>query len=592
MCGIVGCIGIKDPRDYVIKGLKTLSYRGYDSAGLAFINHGINIIKDKGNVEHLDDIVPPSFESNLAIGHTRWATHGVASKNNAHPHISNHHLFSLVHNGVIENYVSIKSFLDKQGYIFYSETDSEVIVNLIEYYYLKGDDMLEVLYKVNEKLEGSYALCIIKEDDPDHIYVMRTGSPLLIGVGNNFHLISSDASAMIDYTNQFIELNDGEYGVVSKDRATIYNDRAEEVEKSFISRDAADVSTDLKGYPFYMVKEIEEIPEIADRLINTYYQDGKYTFDEELIKSIKKADHVIFIACGTSYHASLVGGRLFESFYNVSTSEYIASEWANHPRIPGEWPFVILISQSGETADLIRCQKIVQEKGIPSLVITNTLGSTLYRNSPYSLLLHAGKEVSVASTKAYVAQVLVLSMLVGAVSDNEKIISDINKAVKVIPMVQSQRDDFALLANKIKSSHSLYFLGRGYDYLLSLEASLKLKEVSYIHSECFPGGEIKHGPIALIDKNTPVIVFISDEENVSNMRGNIKEVESRGAKTFVISTKNLSVDTDSIVVDDFPYYLTSLVISTAAFYIAYYTAVAKGYNVDRPRNLAKSVTVE
>ena len=592
MCGIVGCIGFDKPRDYVINGLKTLSYRGYDSAGVAYIDHGITIIKDKGNVEHLDSLVPKRIVSNVAIGHTRWATHGTASKNNSHPHISNHHLFALVHNGVIENYLSLKTFLDKQGYIFYSETDSEVIVNLIEYYYLKYNDVLRAISKVNDKLEGSYALCIIQEDDPGHIYVMRNGSPLLIGAGDGFHLVSSDAGPMIEFTNQFIELNDGEYGVVSKHKATFYNSFGEEVMKPLISRDVADVSADLKGYPFYMVKEIEEIPSIANKLLETYYPNDSSAFEPKLIETMREADHIIFIACGTSYHASMMGGRLFESYYNASTSNYIASEWANHPSILGNKPFVIFISQSGETADIIRCQKIVQSKGIPSLVITNTLGSTLYRNSEFTLLLHAGKEVSVASTKAYVAQTLLLSLLVAAVSGKKDILEDIKKTIALIPAVQARKEEFSLLASRIKDARDLYFLGRGYDYLLSMEASLKLKEVSYIHSEAFPGGEIKHGPIALIEKNTPVIVFISDEENASNMRGNIKEVESRGARAYIISTKHLSAEKDTVVIDDFPYYLTSLVMSTVAFYIAYYTALAKGYNVDRPRNLAKSVTVE
>lgn len=592
MCGIVGSVGLHNPHDYILDGLKLLNYRGYDSAGLAYFDHGIKIYKDKGSVEHLETLVPHNFSSLVAIGHTRWATHGVANKTNSHPHLSYHQKIVVVHNGVIENYQEIKNFLLKEKYDFYSETDTEVIANLLDYFYTKNNDMLMSIKESISLINGSYAICLFNDDHPDVLYVMKRSSPLLIGHGDGFNLVSSDASAMIKYTNKFIDLNDKEYGIVTKDNIQIFNEKGEAVNKEYISRDIADIAIDLKGYPHYMVKEIEEIPDVCTKLLSTYYKDGDYHFDKELIDALSKANHIIFIACGTSYHASLVGGRLFESFANISTSEYIASEWANHPRITGEWPFVIMLSQSGETADLISCLKIIEEKKIPSLVITNTEGSTLDRRCQYSLLLHAGKEVSVASTKAYVAQVSLLALIVGAVSKQKFIYEDLLKATSYINNVQNNIEKIRNIASNIKKSESLYFLGRGYDYLLSLEASLKLKEVSYIHSEAFPGGEIKHGPIALIDKNTPVIVFITDEENAVHMRNNIQEVVTRGAKVYVISTKSLAKKDDDIVLDDFPYYLTSVVSSTFAFYLAYYTSLLKGYNVDRPRNLAKSVTVE
>ena len=592
MCGIVGSVGLKKPHDYIIDGLKLLNYRGYDSAGLAYFEHGIKIYKDKGSVEHLETLVPSNFSSLVAIGHTRWATHGVANKSNSHPHLSYHQKLTLVHNGVIENYQEIKNFLLKEKYDFYSETDTEVIANLLDYFYYKNGDMLMSIKESISLIKGSYAICIINDDHPDNLYVMKCSSPLLIGHGEGFNLVSSDASAMVKYTNKFIDLNDKEYGVVSSSDIQIYNSKGELINKEFISRDIADIAIDLKGYPHYMVKEIEEIPDVCQKLIDTYYKDGDFTFEEELIDAIRKANHLIFIGCGTSYHASLVGSRLFESFANVSTSEYIASEWANHPRITGEWPFVIMLSQSGETADLISCLKIINEKKIPSLIITNTEGSTLERKCRYSLLLHAGKEVSVASTKAYVSQVCLLALLVSAVSKKKSIYDDLINATSYIANVQKSIETIRNIASSIKEAESLYFLGRGYDYLLCLEASLKLKEVSYIHSEAFPGGEIKHGPIALIDKGTPVIVFITDEENASHMRNNVEEVVARGAKVYVISTKSLAKQGDYLVLDDFPFYLTSVVSSTFAFYLAYYTSLLKGYNVDRPRNLAKSVTVE
>ena len=534
MCGIVGAIGLKEPRGYTLRGLKTLDYRGYDSAGVAFFDNGLKIIKDVGSVEHLMDIVPNKIKSNIMIGHTRWATHGVPNKENTHPHLSNHKAICLVHNGVIENFMELKKFLLEKGYEFYGDTDSEIVANLIEYHYLENKDVLKSIKEVMDLLKGNYAFVVFTPDDTNHLYVMKKGSPLIVGKGNNFNLVASDASPMIELTNTFIELDDNEYGVLSNKDATIYNQAGEVVSKEYIHKDIEAISHDLKGYPHYMLKEIEEIEPTVERIIDTYYVDDEFQFDPNLVKSLKESDHIIFIACGTSYHASLVGGRYFEDA-GQSASRFIASEWAFHPTFPGQKPFIILISQSGETADLIHCLKLIKEHNLNCLVITNTGGSTLDRNCQYSLLLHAGIEVSVASTKAYVAQTALLALLA---------------------------------------------------------ASLKLKEVSYIHSEAVPGGELKHGPIALIEEGTPVIVFITDPETASSMRGNIEEVRARGAIIYEISTKFLAKEEDNIVVNDYAYYLSSVAISSVAFYLAYYVSLAKGLNVDKPRNLAKSVTVE
>ena len=352
------------------------------------------------------------------------------------------------------------------------------------------------------------------------------------------------------------------------------------------------ISHDLKGYPHYMLKEIEEIPQTVNRLINAYYQKGKYTFDPELIKDLNESDHIIFIACGTSYHAGLVGGRYLEK-YDKSTSRFIASEWAFHPTYPGKKPFIIMISQSGETADLIHCLKIIKKNNLKNLIITNTGGSTLDRNSMYSLLLHSGVEVSVASTKAYVAQVTLLAMLAGALQNDKSVIDDLTQSIDVIRGIQDHYKTLIMkVADEIKDNHSVFFLGRSFDYFLSLEASLKLKEISYIHSEAIPGGELKHGPIALIEKGVPVIVFITDPDTASSMRANIEEVKTRGAKVYSIATKKLYRSEDTMMVEDYAYYLSSVAISSIAFYLAYYVALAKGLNVDKPRNLAKSVTVE
>ena len=441
-------------------------------------------------------------------------------------------------------------------------------------------------------VKGSYAFCFFTSDDANTLYVIKKASPLVVGLGQGFNLVASDASPMIEHTNSFIELDDLEFGIVTKDKVTIFNKKGEEIKKETISKDVELISHDLKGYPHYMIKEIEEIPQTVKRLISTYYKNGKYQFDPQLVKDLDESDHIIFIACGTSYHAGLVGGRYFEK-YNKSASRFIASEWAFHPTYAGKKQFIIMISQSGETADLIHCLKIIKEHNLKNLIITNTGGSTLDRNSMYSLLLYSGIEVSVASTKAYVAQVTLLAMLAASLSKDTKLIDDLTDSLDVIYDIQDHYKPLIMkVADEIKDKKSLFYLGRSFDYFLSLEASLKLKELSYIHSEAIPGGELKHGPIALIEKGLPVIVFITDPDTASSMRGNIEEVKSRGAKVYTIATKSLSRPEDTIMVEDYAYYLSSVAVAPIAFYLAYYVALAKGLNVDKPRNLAKSVTVE
>ena len=592
MCGIVGAIGLRKPREYIQKGLKMLDYRGYDSAGIAYFDHGIKIYKDVGSVEHLMTLVPKNIITNVMIGHTRWATHGKPNKNNTHPHISFHNKICLVHNGVIENFKELKESLAKEGYEFYGETDSEIIANLIEKHYLINNDVLKTIQEVMPLIKGSYAISFFTNDDENNLYVIKNSSPLIIGLADNFNLVASDASPMIDFTNDFIELNDFEYGVISSSNVAIYSKDGELVQKEKVHKDIEQISHDLKGYPHYMLKEIEEIPATVDRIIAKYFKDDKYQFNPELIKDLKESDHILFIACGTSYHSSLVGGRYFEN-YDKSISRFIASEWAFHPTYPGNKPFIIMISQSGETADLIHCLNIIKEHNLKNLIITNTGGSTLDRNCMYSLLLHAGIEVSVASTKAYVAQVTLLALLAAALKNDKSVVDDLYQAINIVnDIINNYKPKIMSVADELKEKSNIFYLGRSFDYFLSLEASLKLKEISYIHSEAIPGGELKHGPIALIEPGTPVIVFITDPVTAGSMRGNIEEVKSRGANVYVISTEELSKPDDTIVVKDYAYYLSSVAISTIAFYLAYFVSIAKGLNVDKPRNLAKSVTVE
>ena len=369
MCGIVGAVGFISPKEYVFKGLKMLDYRGYDSAGVAYFSEGIQIYKDVGSVEHLLTIVPEKIDTNIMIGHTRWATHGAPTKLNTHPHLSFHKRICLVHNGVIENFKELRSFLIEKGYSFYGETDTEIIANLIESYYLQNGDVIETIKVVKPLIKGSYAFVFFTSDDPNTLYVLKKASPLVIGLGKGFNLVASDASPMIDYTNEFIELDDGEFGYVNKEDAVIFNKKGQKTIKDPISKDVELISHDLKGYPHYMLKEIEEIPQTIKRLISCYFQKGKYQFDKELLKDLNESDHIIFIGCGTSYHAGLVGGRYFEK-YDKSASRFIASEWAFHPTYPGKEPFIIMISQSGETADLIHCLKIIKEHNLKNLIIT------------------------------------------------------------------------------------------------------------------------------------------------------------------------------------------------------------------------------
>ena len=593
MCGIVGAVGIDNPREYALEGLKMLEYRGYDSAGIGFLDEKIEIFKDIGSPSRLDDILPSKIKTQLIIGHTRWATHGTPSKINSHPHLSCNRKIALVHNGVIDNANELRSFLLTQGYSFYSDTDTEVVVNLLEYFYLSSKDMHTSLNLLKDQLEGSFALAIINEDYPDTLFMLKKGSPLMIGKGKGFNLVASDASPMAKYTNEFIDLEDYDFGYISKKEIRIFDKNNNLVNRKPIIKDAESISHDLKGYPHYMLKEIEEIDEVVKRAISIYHEDNQYQFDSKLLKDLKEADHIMFLGCGTSYHASLVGGRIFENCNNVATTEYIASEWAFHPVIPGKKPFVILISQSGETADLIHCLKIIKEKNVPTLLITNTMGSTLSRGVTYTCNIYAGVEVSVASTKAYAAQVALLALLSGAMNKSEKMVMELKDTISVIDYIKENlKDKIEQIAEEIKDDENVFFLGRSFDYFLSLEASLKLKEISYIHSEAFPGGELKHGPIALIREGLPVVVFITDPNTASSMRSNIEEVKSRGAKVFIISTKSLSKKGDILVVDDYAYYLSGVAISSIAFYLAYFVSLKKGYNVDKPRNLAKSVTVE
>ncbi|PFP17523.1 glutamine--fructose-6-phosphate transaminase (isomerizing) [Bacillus sp. AFS073361] len=600
MCGIVGYIGNNDTKEILLKGLEKLEYRGYDSAGIAVMNkNGVHVFKEKGRIADLRQIVDENIAANVGIGHTRWATHGVPSKVNSHPHQSASGRFTLVHNGVIENYDLLKrEYLADVS--FTSETDTEVIVQLIELFVSQGSEVLESFRKTLELLHGSYALALLDAEDAETIYVAKNKSPLLVGLGKDFNVIASDAMAMIQVTNQYLELMDKEVVLVSKDEVTIQNLNGEIISRKPYTAelDASDIE---KGtYPHYMLKEIDEQPLVMRKIIQTYQNtQGELTIDDEIIAAVNKSDRIYIVAAGTSYHAGLVGKQFIENIAKIPVEVHIASEFVYNMPLLTEKPLFIFISQSGETADSRAVLVKVKELGYPTLTITNVPGSTLSREADYTLLLHAGPEIAVASSKAYTAQLAVLAILaeVTAKSQNIDVEMDLVHELGIIANAMEVLCDSKELIEHISReflsvTRNAFFIGRGVDYYVGLEGALKLKEISYIQAEGFAGGELKHGTIALIEEGTPVIALATQESVNLSIRGNVKEVAARGASTCIISMKGLNMDEDSFVIPEVHELLTPLISVIPMQLIAYYAALHRDCDVDKPRNLAKSVTVE
>jgi glucosamine--fructose-6-phosphate aminotransferase (isomerizing) len=593
MCGIVGTIGEKALRTYLIEGLRSLEYRGYDSAGTSFIDQGkVTTYRLPGRIADLEGLVPKEVTASAGIGHTRWATHGEPNFTNAHPHTSNRGLFTLVHNGVIDNFRILKRKLETQGFTFASDTDTEVIVNLIEFHYLKGLTPLKAIQKTIEELDGSYALAILFKEENERIYFAKLHSPLVIGKGETTHYLASDYLPMLAYAKTFYIVTDYQYGYIEQQNVVVKHlDPQEEKPITFHETELTVDDIGLNGYPHYMLKEIEESPEVVKRIADNYFDDNHFLFDDVLLQKMKEADQLIFLACGTSYHAAMVGRRYFEEI-GKTCRVYIASEFAYYPEVKGENPLFIVISQSGETADLIRCVQLIKQRGNPLLTITNTKGSSLDRASDFTLLLYAGMEIAVASTKAYIAQVGLLALLRAALMGNNDILTDFIQVIAGMKNIIDSRDDIETIAQQIMSAPSAFFLGRGLDYDVAVEASLKLKEITYIHSEAFPGGELKHGPIALISKNVPVIAFISDPITAAALRSNLEEVKARGALVYTISNLALAKEDDAFITPNVKVYLSPLLKVIVAQYISYFAALHLNRDIDKPRNLAKSVTVE
>ncbi|MBZ4682821.1 MAG: glmS [Fusobacteriales bacterium] len=607
MCGIVGYIGEQNSSEIIIDGLKKLEYRGYDSAGIAaIVDSNIVLQKKQGRIVNLEESLKNNpITSNISIGHTRWATHGVPSDENSHPHFNNDKTIAVVHNGIIENFAEIKNELLELGYSFSSETDTEVIPLLLDYYSKSNDNFYEVITKTLNKIDGSYALGIINTKYPDTIFCARKDSPLVIGKGENENFIASDVPAILKYTNKVYFLDNYEIGILTKDSIKIYDINNNEISKELSEIKWSIEQATKAGYPHFMLKEIFEQPESIKNTFKHYIKNNKVDFDYLNI-DLNKIDSIYFIACGTAYNAALQGKYIFQKLAKIKTEVGIASEFRYSEPFLDEKSLVILVSQSGETLDTLAALRLAKSLGSKTLAITNVVGSSIAREADDVVYTYAGPEIAVASTKAYTTQVAIFYMLSlyfaekKNLIDNEKyqyFIENFYAIPKKVQSILELNDEIKDIASTLLDNEHVFFLGRTLDYYLAQEAALKMKEVAYIHTEAFPSGELKHGTIALIEDGVPVISVLTQEALIHKSVSNIKEVKSRGARTLSISFEKhkdlLAESTDLFIpipnIDDiFAGFLSIIPLQL----LAYYTSALKGIDVDKPRNLAKSVTVE
>jgi len=605
MCGIVGVTGRKNATEILLNGLKKLEYRGYDSAGIYVNDQKGNgyLVKEKGRIEDLRAAVGPAVKGTAGIGHTRWATHGVPSQANAHPQVSADGRFYLVHNGVIGNFRELKAeyLADTE---FVSDTDTEVIVQLISRFVNEGMETKEAFTHVLSLIDNSssYAFLLMDKTQTDTLFVAKKKSPLLIGVGDGFNVVCSDSMVMLSETHDFIELTDGDVVTVTPNEVEIEDQDGNHVTRNQFHVDD-DASASEKGaYEFFMLKEIDEQPAVIRTLQQKYInEDGSLRIEDDLKNAIAGADRLYIVAAGTSYHAGLVGKSLFEKLAGIPTEVHIASEFGYNPPLLSEKPFFIFLTQSGETADSREVLDKVNQWGYKSLTITNVPNSTLSREANYTMLLHAGPEIAVASTKAYTAQMTAEAILAKSLGMRKKtqaaadfeLGSELTKVANAIQSLVDQKDIAEQMAQKyLSTSRNAFYIGRGLDYQTAIEAALKLKEVSYVQTEGFAAGELKHGTISLIEKGTPVIAIITDKKTAGLTRSNEQEVISRGANVINIVSENLATKEDQIILPEVHELLTPLAAIIPAQLLAYYTSKERGYDVDKPRNLAKSVTVE
>ena len=602
MCGIVGVVGNTNATDILIQGLEKLEYRGYDSAGVFLASEGKSqLVKAVGRIAELSSKAE-GVEGTAGIGHTRWATHGKPTEDNAHPHRSETGRFVLVHNGVIENYLEIKEeYL--AGHHFKGQTDTEIAAHLIgKFAEEDGLSTLEAFKKALHIIRGAYAFALMDAEDPSTIYVAKNKSPLLIGLGDGYNMVCSDAMAMIRETNQYMEIHDQELVIVKADSVEVqdYDGNVKERDSYTAELDLSDIG---KGtYPYYMLKEIDEQPTVMRKLIQAYTDEsGQVVVDPAIIKAVQEADRIYILAAGTSYHAGFASKKMLEELTDTPVELGISSEWGYGMPLLSKKPLFIFISQSGETADSRQVLVKANEMGIPSLTVTNVPGSTLSREADMTMLLHAGPEIAVASTKAYTAQIAALAFLakaVGEANGNEKAKAfDLVHELSIVAQsIESTLSEKEVIDEKVRglleTTRNAFYIGRGQDYYVAMEASLKLKEISYIQCEGFAAGELKHGTIALIEEGTPGIALLSDPVLASHTRGNIQEVAARGAHVLTIAEENVAKETDDLVLTAVHPYLSPISMVVPTQLIAYFATLHRGLDVDKPRNLAKSVTVE
>lgn len=607
MCGIIGYIGTKKAKPILINGLLRLEYRGYDSAGIATVEKdGIKVIKEKGRIANLDAMDGINdLEGTIGIGHTRWATHGKPSATNSHPHYDNEKLFAVVHNGIIENYHELRKFLEDNGYTFLSDTDTEVIPNLINFYYKKENDFLKAVKLACDDLKGSFALEILCKYYPDNMIVVRQDSPLVIGRGLDENYISSDIPAILSFTKDFYFLNDREFAVLSRDNIDFYDNELNKIDKVVKSIEWNTASAEKDGYDDFMLKEIYEQPNAIRETIGSKLSESKISFNDFEIKKefLETINRIYIVACGTAMNAGLATKATFENFCKIPTEVDIASEFRYRDPLIDEHTLCIYISQSGETADTIAALKLAKSKGAKTIAVANVIGSSITREADYCIYTHAGPEIAVASTKAYTSQVVLLNILAlyfaevldrvpsSTIDSMKKELLELPKKAEITLRNVAEVKNFA---NIVYKETDMFFLGRGVDYYVASEGSLKLKEISYIHSESYAAGELKHGPIALIENDVTVIGIITNPNLVEKTISNIQEVITRGAKTLVITNQKINESQFFKVINipDTEPCLSPVLSIIPLQLLAYYISKEKGLDVDKPRNLAKSVTVE
>jgi glucosamine--fructose-6-phosphate aminotransferase (isomerizing) len=611
MCGIVAYIGHREAYPVILKGLKRLEYRGYDSSGVALLNNGLKVYKKKGKVAELEEsLVGKELHANIGIGHTRWATHGEPSDRNAHPHLSNSGKLAMIHNGIIENYAQLKTELTRKGYVFHSDTDTEVLLNFIEDIKNNNECALEEAVRIAlKRIVGAYVIVLIDNDHPDVLIAARKGSPLVIGIGKNEHFLASDATPIIEYTKEVVYVNDYEIAIIKSDELILKN-LGNERQTPFITKlDMELAAIEKGGYDHFMLKEIFEQPETINDCLRGRLdaEAGTITMSgiDKYAKEIMNANRIVMVACGTSWHAGLIAEYIFEELCRINVEVEYASEFRYRNPVINKGDVIIAISQSGETADTLVAIENAKSKGAIILGVVNVVGSSIARMSDAGAYTHAGHEIGVASTKAFTGQLAVLTMIALKIGyekgtlDRDRylhLLEELHAVPEKVNILLQQADNIKALAEKYKDARDFLYLGRGYNFPVALEGALKLKEISYIHAEGYPAAEMKHGPIALVDENLPVTFIATRDSYHEKVISNMQEIKARKGKVIAVinedDEQSIALADDVIIVPEADEIISPMLSTIPLQLLAYYIGVAKGQDVDKPRNLAKSVTVE